>query len=296
MKTTRKRRLQLIAGALLLIIAPSVSAASSSTEMGVDARTAWIQKCTETTPGAASFESQGVRIGGLTAATVSVSTEGSVSEVEVTPTATPDVPMTPSQAARAAGFDAVGMQKVCEREYEMLGPGARTTQAGLIFDGTYCVDNSNGYRNWQGCRDSYRISGDTDPNYRYGAHDSYAWAADLQTSKSLYGVGVGNSYASNKLDITKVSPGSNLTVGSCTSRSYSISLYGVTISSSGDACPERIEVYRTSSGAVPEVHRATWKGKVTNNSIREVNAISGWRLVDPGWQPNHSLKLTLDWR
>lgn len=295
MKTTRKGRLQLTAAALVLVVAPSVTAASASPEEGVDARTAWIENCTQTTPGAASFESQGVRIGGLDSATVSVSQEGSVAEVEVTPIATPDVPMSPSQAARAAGFDATGMLKVCEREYERRG-SEMAPQAGLIFDGTYCVNNSNGYRNWQGCRDSYRISGDSDPNYRYGAHDSYAWAADLQTTKSLYAVGVGNNYASNKLDITKVSPGSDLTVGSCTSRSYSISLYGVSISSSGDACPERIEVYRTSAAAVPELHRATWKGKVTNNSIREVNAISGWRLVDPGWQHNHSLKLTLDWR
>lgn len=119
--------------------------------------------------------------------------------------------MSPSQAAVAAGFDAEGIRLACMNEINLMsatesqGYGldmvwgeaadrgfSRPTATRAVFQGTYCVNKSDAYRVWQGCRDSWTISGESDPKYRYGAEVSWSSANDLSTTKSLYSVGVEN--------------------------------------------------------------------------------------------------------
>lgn len=197
--------------------------------------------------------------------------------------------------ARAAGVGEGLIRKLCA---EALENGTfqlmAVTGDSTIVD-SICVHDHVDYVQWDGCVTRYRAVNDGDPSWNYGVDDAQAYGHETQGFPTwedlLYG-GVKNSYNTSRVDILKASPSSDITdVGECRTSGFSVGVQGFSVGESGQVCPSRWNITRTSTTTVPEYHKTRWEGESHND--REAVALSAFRYK-PGYTTAYTI--TIDYK
>jgi hypothetical protein len=195
--------------------------------------------------------------------------------------------------AAAAGVSTGFLRHLCA---QARNPGTGRAVAagagdGTIFD-SICTHDEVDYVEWDACVTRYRVS-DTDVTYNYGIDDAQAWGHETESGfwNDLHSGGVKNSYATTRVDITKASPSSDIPdVDHCYNQSLGVTIAGFGVSSGGTVCPDRWNVTRLGTTAVPEYHKVQWEGE-TNDDVEAI-AVSGYRVAQ-GYSSSYSI--TINW-
>lgn len=217
-------------------------------------------------------------------------------------------------AALATAYESAGRSPVQDAIAAGVNPGlvakmqARTdayqqgTQGGIgtaqVNDGkiysSFCVSDSDGNVEMDGCVIRAYDPSDADPNYQYRVDETQGTGKETHDLPwmGLLVAGVKNSYNSSYVTILKISPGSDITdVSECRSQGFGVDIAGFGASISDTVCPDWWDMSKAFSPSIPRYHKVEWKGDSHND--RSADALTLFKISN-GKVSNYTL--TINWR
>lgn len=186
----------------------------------------------------------------------------------------------PVKDAVAAGIDGSLLAKI-RAAWEAHQEGGSATSplapaqivgGGRIYS-SFCIHDSDGNLEWDGCVIRAYDPSDADPTYNY--YVDQAQGSGHETSSipwyQLEKGGVENRYNTSNVTILHRSPASDIERSDCVSMGLGVSIGGFGASVSGTVCPDLWDQTFDGSGGV-RAHRVVWHGNTHND--RQADALT----------------------